>query len=107
MTQIAKPLPALPGPYEAWPVKGDRLARWMVVCVNPQRCPGRGKEMVAERIRTEATARQLAAAPDLVEALNASRAILKSILGDDFESPIIAEQVAMIDAALAKAGGGL
>ena len=101
MSQISK---ALPGPYEAWPVKGDRLERWMVVCVNPQRCPGRGKEMVAERVRAEETARLLAAAPDLAEGLKAARAILKSILGADLESMIIAEQVAIIDAALAKAG---
>lgn len=55
----------VPGPYEARPIEGDRLNRWMVVCVNPQRCPGTGKEVVAYKIRTEATARLLAAAPDL------------------------------------------
>lgn len=101
MTKIIK---ALPGPYEARPVKGDRLNRWMVFCLNPERCPGTGKEVVAERIRTESTARQLAAAPDLADGLKAARAILKSILGTDLESMIIAEQVAIIDAALAKAG---
>jgi hypothetical protein len=66
MTQEAK---YTPGPYEAWPVKDDRLKRWMVVCVNPGHCPGTGKQVLAERIRTEADARLFAAAPKMLAAL--------------------------------------
>ncbi|MDY3551423.1 hypothetical protein R5W24_000499 [Gemmata sp. JC717] len=92
-----------PGPYEAWPVKDDRLKRWLVVCVNPRRCPGTGKEVLAEKIRTQSQAQLFAASPRLVEALKASRAVLANILGTEMESRIIAEQVAIIDAALAEA----
>jgi hypothetical protein len=60
-----------PGPYEAWPVKNDRLKRWDVVCVNPDYCPGTGKTVLAERVRTKANARLFAAAPELLEALKA------------------------------------
>ena len=51
----------------------------------------------------EPNARLIAASPDMLDALKASRAILASILGTDAESIIIAEQVAIIDAAIAKA----
>ena len=77
----------------------------MVVCVNPQRCPGRGKEMVAEKIRTEATARLLASAPDMFEALRAARSILQNMGAYDPKCRISREQVGMIIAALAKAEG--
>lgn len=51
---------------------------------------------------SEANARLVAAAPDLLDAVKASRAVLTSILGTETESAIIAEQVAVIDAAIAK-----
>ncbi|MFA7307202.1 MAG: hypothetical protein WC026_11065 [Hyphomicrobium sp.] len=48
--------------WAAWPKRNrdgspDRLARWIVVDENS---PGRGKEVIAENIRTEANARALA-----------------------------------------------
>ena len=51
-----------------------------------------------------ANARLIAASPEMLEALRASRAIFTSILRNVAESIVIAEQVAIIDAVLAKAG---
>jgi hypothetical protein len=55
----------------------------------------------------EANARLIAAAPDLYAALKRSRALLSSLAGARFSNEIVPalinEQVALIDAALAKA----
>lgn len=44
-----------------------------------------------------ANARLIAASPNMLEALLASRAVLRSILGTDYESTIIEEQVDIIE----------
>jgi hypothetical protein len=49
--------------WEAWPKKNrdgsrDRLRRWMVVDVS---APGTGKPVIADNIRTEQVAREIAA----------------------------------------------
>ena len=85
--------------WEARP-KNDRLKRW---CIVDAASPGRGKTVIADNVRSESNARRIAASLDLVQALKASRAVLTSILGTDTENAIIAEQVAVIDAAIAKA----
>lgn len=58
-----------PGPWESKPKPNDRLKRFMVLCMNEQRCPGTGKELVADNIRTAETAELIAAAPEMLSAL--------------------------------------
>jgi hypothetical protein len=58
-----------PAPWQAWPIPNDRLKRLAVVCVNDKNCPGAGKQIVADDIRTQADALLIAAAPELLEAL--------------------------------------
>jgi len=95
-----------PGPYEAWPVKGDRLKRWIVVCVNPEHCPGTGKQVLAEHIRTESDARLFAAAPEMLAALKKVQIDwqqAKAGFGGVPDNMHI-DWEADVDAALAKAG---
>lgn len=49
--------PPTPERWEAWPQR-DRLQRWRVVRVSDQ---GKGKSVVAENIRSEQVAREIAA----------------------------------------------
>ena len=63
--------------WTAVAVKGDRLKRWEVL----EDSAGTGKIVVAEHIRTEAYARLIAAAPDLLEALQAC--VFYAISGGD------------------------
>lgn len=96
-----------PGPYEAWPVRNDRLKRWEVVCVNQDYCPGTGKTVLAERIRTEANARLFAAAPELLEALEAMMlyATDRADLDEDDYTPQGKAAFAKARAAFSKAVG--
>lgn len=56
------------GPYGVFPLN-DRLQRYAVVCLNEQQCPGRGKMVLANHVRTEANARLFAAAPAMFDLL--------------------------------------
>lgn len=56
-----------PGPWTPCPLPRDRLGRWLVTSPGA----GTGKPVICERIRTEANAKLIAAAPDLLTALEA------------------------------------
>lgn len=64
----AQPLPAPTQQAEPWaaqPMPDDRLKRWGII--DPTNCPGKGKRVVCEKIRTEAEARYI------VDCVNAFR----------------------------------
>lgn len=65
-----------PGPWAAFPIPNDRLKRYAVVCVNDDHCTGTGKLVVAEKIRTKHNASLIAAAPELLAALQAVLPVL-------------------------------
>ena len=103
MTQETQHTPApwtIHADTDGWPlVMSGGVAGRIVANVNPQSCPDESSAPAFVAMPCEANARLIAAAPELLEALEASLALIE--LGIPFEGAITRK----IRAAIAKATG--
>lgn len=94
-----------PPPWAAWPIPNDRLRRYMVFCVNDEYCPGTGKTIVADNIRTKQAAELMAASREMYDELHRVLPFLEYALKDPvYRQSAVQERIKSIQAIIARVG---